>query len=96
MQEKNESESSSFKYSCTCGKSYKSKPAVYTHIKNKHNGDKNNFRIIDSTNGEVDNNRTIRLTQIKSNEIESSLMTLADLTYIEIARIIKEEKLKEN
>jgi|LakMenE18May11ns_1017448.scaffolds.fasta_scaffold9547009_1 hypothetical protein len=67
MQEK-KNDSNSLQYACSCGKVYKSKPAVYTHIKNKHNSDKYNFRIIDSLNVEVDNNRAIRLSQIKWNE----------------------------
>ena len=25
-------------YECSCGKTYKSYPALYTHIKNKHQG----------------------------------------------------------
>ena len=35
-------------FSCSCGKSYLSYPALYTHIKTKHNGKPEYSRIIGS------------------------------------------------
>lgn len=67
---------------------------MYTHIKTKHNNDKISFRIIDSTKGELENNRAFRLEYIKYPVKEANLMTLADKTTVKIANAIKERKLK--